>query len=260
MIAITPIPAFNDNYLWLIDNGQDAVVVDPGDANAVFDHLTKSQLNLVAILVTHHHADHTGGVQALKQRYGCHVIGPAQESIAGLDQTCSEGELISIPELDMTFKVLEVPGHTLGHIAYFATATQSHGNLLFCGDTLFSGGCGRLFEGTASQMWHSIQKIMALPDDTQIFPAHEYTLANLQFAEQVEPDNDQLLGYKRQVTVWRSQARPSLPAILAREKQINPFMRVQSASVITAAEKRLKRAAASSDEVFAAIRRWKDIF
>jgi len=260
MIAITPIPAFNDNYLWLIDNGCDAVVVDPGDAQPVERYLKQHGLNLAAILVTHHHGDHTGGIGQLKQSYPCHVYGPANESIPHVDTACNEGDTVQISPLALKFDVLEVPGHTAGHIAYFAAATVAHKNLLFCGDTVFSGGCGRLFEGTPLQMWQSMQKLMALPDDTLIHPAHEYTLSNLTFAQAVEPNNADLLQYKQQVASWREENRPSLPARLELEKRINPFMRIKEQTVIAAAEQRLNRSNLDESEVFGVIRHWKDSF
>ena len=260
MIAITPIPAFSDNYLWLLDNGSDAIVVDPGDARVVDNYLTQKGLNLVAILVTHHHADHIGGVSQLKNRYNARVFGPANEPISQLDIRCREGDLVEIPELGLSFSVIDVPGHTAGHIAYFAAASTNNNNVLFCGDTLFSGGCGRLFEGTASQMWHSIQRLMDLPDDTLIHPAHEYTLSNLKFAEAVEPSNASLATYKKRVLKWRESGKPSLPALMATEKDINPFMRIKRTSVIEAAERRMAQTQMSEADVFGAIRHWKDTF
>ena len=260
MIAITPIPAFNDNYLWLIDNGSDAVVVDPGDGTAVQRYLQDNELNLVAILVTHHHADHTGGVIELKQWSHCRVYGPKSSNIAGLDITCQEGDSILIDELPLKLEVLEVPGHTLDHIAYFAAKNQEHKDLLFCGDTVFSGGCGRLFEGTAQQMWSSMSKIMTLPAETQLYPAHEYTQSNLTFARAVEPDNQNLLQYSHQVDELRRKNVPSLPTTLAVEKRINPFMRITENSVINAAKKQVSKALNDDAAVFASIRHWKDRF
>lgn len=260
MISITPIPAFNDNYLWLIHDENKAVVVDPGDPDPINRFLKQNNLNLVAILITHHHRDHTGGLLALKNRYNCRVIGPLNESIEGVDIRCQQDDLIAIDELKLSFKVIDVPGHTAGHIAYFAAKAEHHENLLFCGDTLFSAGCGRLFEGTASQMWHSISKLMALPDDTQIYPAHEYTLSNIEFALSVEPGNQALIDYNEKSKSLRNNNIPTLPAILATEKAINPFMRVQQPSVIKMAESRSKDINLSDSEVFAVIRHWKDTF
>jgi len=260
MISITPIPAFNDNYLWLIHDKRNAVVVDPGDAAAVDRFLQENNLNLLKILVTHHHRDHVGGLEALKNQYGCQVIGPAKESISGLDVTCEEGDTVEIPQLELELKVIDVPGHTAGHIAYFSAKTLQHANLLFCGDTLFSAGCGRLFEGTANQMWQSIKKLMALPDDTQIFPAHEYTLSNIQFALAVEPENKALKAHQDKVKALRNNNIPSLPATLSLEKAINPFMRVEQPSVIKMAEMRFNGVNLDSAEVFGLIRHWKDTF
>lgn len=258
MITITPVPAFEDNYLWVLHNHQYAIVVDPGDANAVTQYLQAHQLQLAGILVTHHHADHTGGVAQLKQRYNCSVWGPKNDPVNHLDYSCGHGDVVEIESLKLQFEVLAVSGHTKGHIAYFLPKSEANANALFCGDTLFSAGCGRLFEGTAEQMWDSMQKITQLPSDTQVFPAHEYTLSNLDFAQKVEPQNQAITEHIQKVKKLRAQGQPSLPSNLALEMSINPFIRVTQPTVIQAAQRRQAEALSSPAEVFAVIRRWKD--
>lgn len=264
MISITPIPAFEDNYFWLIDNGEFAAVVDPGDAQPVRKHLKNNNLKLSHILITHHHSDHTGGIKTLKEDYNCQVIGPAKELIKHIDIKCQQDDQIFLASLKIDFKVLDVPGHTLGHIAYFADAKQLGTNSLFCGDTLFSAGCGRIFEGTAEQMWHSLQKISNLPDDTQIFPAHEYTLSNIAFAESIEPENTELKQLKKQAKEKRLANIPTLPTLLKTEKAINPFLRVTEDSIISTAKNHTKmnknQTSLSTSEIFATIRQLKDHF
>lgn len=260
MIAITPIPAFNDNYLWLLDNGSEAAVVDPGDAAPVEEYLERHSLTLSAILITHHHGDHTGGIKHLKNRFNCPVYGPAKECIPNIDYPLNQTDSVTIDALNLKLCIIEVPGHTAGHIAYFAPRTEINDNLLFCGDTVFSGGCGRLFEGTAAQMWDSMQKLMQLPDDTLVFPAHEYTLANLEFALAVEPDNQALHDYQTNVIEKRQDNRPSLPTNIGQEKAINPFMRVRESDIAAAALKLAGRSDLKESEVFAQIRQWKDNF
>jgi hydroxyacylglutathione hydrolase len=272
MISITAIPAFNDNYFWLLSQDKMAVVVDPGDAAPVVEHLKSNQLILSGILITHHHADHVGGVKQLKQLYQCPVWGPKNDPVEHLDFECEQDDVIHIAALSLDLKVLEVGGHTKGHIAYFAEQTAAIDNSLFCGDTLFSGGCGRLFEGTPSQMWQSMKKILALPDSTLLYPAHEYTLANLTFAQNVEPGNQALSNYLDKVKRLRQQNQPSLPALLSVERAINPFLRVEQASVKQAAAQYTDNNLAnnstytkdgnklSAEQTFAIIRRWKDVF
>ena len=224
MFQITPIPAFEDNYIWTLCQPQNkrCLVVDPGESVNVLQHLTKHQLQLDTILITHHHADHTGGITVLKQHYpDVRVIGPAAEQhrIPGLTQTVSDGDKIALAAFELAFEVISVPGHTLGHVAYYSAP------VLFCGDTLFSAGCGRLFEGSAEQMWQSLQKLMALPDNTSIYCTHEYTLANIKFALTVEPANTALIEYQQRCIALRLAKQPTLPTTMAQEKQINPFLR-----------------------------------
>lgn len=224
MLQITPISAFEDNYIWcLCVPGQpECIVVDPGDARAVQNYLQQHQKNLTAILITHHHADHTGGIAELKQQWPqLRVIGPAAEQhrIPQLTEQVIDHQQVNLPELNCSFRVIAVPGHTLGHIAYYTEG------LLFCGDTLFSAGCGRLFEGTAEQMFSSLNRLSALPDNTLVYCAHEYTLSNLRFACHIEPDNQPLVEYQRHCQHLRQSELPTLPVTLAQEKKINPFLR-----------------------------------
>lgn len=249
-MQIIPLPAFSDNYLWLIRDGRDAVVVDPGDARPVRDYLVREGLSLRAIMVTHHHADHVGGVAELAQA-GVPVFGPGTEGIAEITQAVREGEVLRLPGLGLAFEVIEVPGHTRGHIAYYGHGT------VFCGDTLFSAGCGRVFEGTPAQLHASLCKLMALPDETTVHCAHEYTLANLKFARVAEPDNPLRDAYAQECERLRAANRPTLPSTIAREKAINPFLRCASPTVRAS----LPGAPAASDvEVFTALREWKNRF
>lgn len=253
---LIPVPAFADNYLWLLHDGQRALVVDPGDAGPVLQALQASRLQLESILVTHHHADHTGGVEALRQATGARVYGPATERVPAPFQPLREGDTVS--SLGLDFQVLDVPGHTAGHIAFY-TPDMDGRPLLFCGDTLFSGGCGRLFEGTPAQMLASLDKLAALPGATRICCAHEYTLANLRFALAVEPDNAELAAYARDCAELRRQGQPTLPSSIEQERRVNPFLRSRQAAVVAAVQ-RLDAAAQDDTTVFAALRQWKNQF
>ncbi len=256
-MKLIPLPAFQDNYLWFLHDGQRALVVDPGDAQPVLAALQATGLQLEAILVTHHHADHTGGVNQLREATGAKVWGPATENIPGPLVRLSEGSSIEVLGLD--FRVFDVPGHTAGHIAYYCENMDGK-PLLFCGDTLFSGGCGRLFEGTPAQMLASLDKLAALPGDTRVCCTHEYTLSNLKFAVAVEPGNAQLIDYRARCEALRAGGSPTLPSSIAVEKQINPFLRTRQSTVIDSA--RAHDAATATDEtgVFAVIRQWKNEF
>ncbi len=255
MLKISPIPAFEDNYLWLLQSeGYDGcAMVDPGDAAPVIQAIEQRGLHLDAILITHKHGDHIGGIRKLKRRWPEAVVyGPQNEPIADLEVRLGEGDRVHLEGLQLDFEVLDVPGHTEGHIAYYG-----HG-ALFCGDTLFAGGCGRVFSGTHEQLSCSLQKIADLPGDTLAYCAHEYTLANLGFAEWVEPDNEALQQRQRQDAAKREQDQPTVPFRIAIELETNPFMRTDKASVIRAAENWIGKSLSDRDSVFHAVREWKD--
>jgi hydroxyacylglutathione hydrolase len=257
MLHVSPVRAFSDNYIWLIRAPADpgaAVAVDPGDERPVEQALQSQELRLAAILVTHHHADHVGGVAELAARHDAPVFAPALERMPCTVQGLDDGGTASLAHLGLEFSVMAVPGHTLGHIAY-----AGHG-ALFCGDTLFSGGCGRLFEGTPAQMLGSLERIAALPDATRIFCAHEYTLANLRFAATVEPDNGHVRDALAEVRQRRERDEITLPTTLGRERLINPFLRSREPTVRAAAERHAGATLPAVVDVFAAVRRWKDGF
>ncbi|MER2623982.1 MAG: hydroxyacylglutathione hydrolase [Accumulibacter sp.] len=253
MFDVIRIPAFKDNYIWLLRKGAAAAVVDPGDARPVLEVLEHERLTLTAILVTHHHADHQGGVGQLLAHYRAEVFGPAAESITGRTTPVRGGDTVCIPFCDIEFQVLDVPGHTLGHVAYYGAGC------LFCGDTLFGAGCGRLFEGTAAQMADSLARLAALPDQTAVYCAHEYTLANLRFAVAVEPGNRCLRSRAEAVSLARDEGLPTIPSTIALEKASNPFLRCREPEVVASARRRVPEAK-DAVAVFAALRAWKDGF
>ena len=250
------LPAFSDNYLWLLHDERHAVVVDPGQSEPVLQALEERNLQLQAILVTHHHADHVGGVQALREATGAAVYGPARERIPQPYTPLQGGDVVQT--LGVSFRVIGVPGHTAGHIAYFADDVAG-APLLFCGDTLFSGGCGRLFEGTPAQMLASLDALAALPGDTRVCCAHEYTLGNLRFARAVEPGNQALADYEQHCQRLRAGGQPTLPSSIGTERAINPFLRSREPAVIQSVRSHAPQA---TDEVavFAALRQWKNEF
>ncbi len=255
MTRISPLPAFDDNYIWLLRStgAAGAAVVDPGDATPVLEVLALEGLSLTAILVTHHHGDHTGGVADLVAAYpGVEVVGPRDKRIRDLTSTVGEGDLVRLPGLAEPFRVLEVPGHTASHIAYL---WDGH---LFCGDTLFSAGCGRVFDGTFTQLSESLRRIAALPTETLVYCAHEYTLANLGFARWVEPDSAALAEREVEVRRLRAAGLPTVPSRLALELAINPFLRTGEPGVIAAAERFAGRPLHGHADVFTALRQWKD--
>lgn len=250
------IPAFADNYLWLIHDGVQAAVVDPGDAAPVLAALDAHKLSLAAILLTHHHADHVGGVASLLQRYRVPVFGPAGEAIEGITIPLSEGDAATIPELELAMTVLDVPGHTRGHIAYVAPEQ----GWLFCGDTLFAGGCGRLFEGSPAQMADSLGKLAALPDATEVYCAHEYTLSNLRFAAEIEPENDALAARIQSEQAKRDQGRPTIPSTIGLEKSTNPFLRYREPAIADRLISAGRLSAREPIAAFAALREWKNSY
>ncbi len=253
-LLIEPIPAFDDNYVWWLADGRAAVVVDPGDAAPVARRLSQTGLQLTAILVTHHHGDHVGGVEALVEATGAHVYGPAAEAIACVRTPLSAGDRIEV--LGHSFEVIDVPGHTRGHIAYYAPRLAA----LFCGDTLFACGCGRLFEGTPQQMAESLGRLARLPGETSVYCAHEYTLANIRFALAVEPDNPRLAARGRACEAARVAGRPTLPSTIAEELATNPFLRCDVPALRARAERETPGAGASAVATFAALRAWKNRF
>lgn len=257
-LRIRPIRAFSDNYIWMIDDGKHAMVVDPGDAMPVFDALESNSLSLKAILLTHHHHDHVGGVLELLQDCKATVYGPAMETLPACDVPLSEGDLVTINSPALSLKVLDVPGHTAGHIAY--TGKISGSDVLFCGDTLFVGGCGRLFEGTPEQMLNSLDKFAALPNATRVYCAHEYTLSNLRWARAVDPENTELAQFEARCVETRNADQPTVPSSIAIEKACNPFMRARQASVAKAARHWADKPLDNPVEVFAALRAWKNDF
>lgn len=253
-IEVSAVPAFWDNYIWLISSGgTSCAVVDPGDAEPVLDALKEHGLELEYILITHHHADHIGGMRQLQEMSGAQVYGPHDSRIPGQSRMLAEGERVSLPLLGLEFDVLEVPGHTSTHIAF-----HGHG-CLFCGDTLFSVGCGRLFEGSPAQMQDSLDKLAALPADLRVFCAHEYTQSNCQFALAVEPDNPDLVRRAREVDQARMEGKRTVPSQLGEEIAVNPFLRCRQDSVIAAARERQPDVTAGA-ETLAVIRAWKDSF
>lgn len=254
MLEVLPVPALQDNYIWLIHDGRQAVAVDPGESAPIVAWLEARGMTLTAILVTHHHADHVGGMAALAALYTCPVYGPADEPIPALTQVARQDTVIQLPGPALTLRVLEVPGHTRAHVAYHG------GGYLFCGDTLFSCGCGRVFEGTPAQLHRSLMKLAALPDDTRICCAHEYTLANIAFARHVDPHNEALVQWEREARTLRAAGRPTLPVRMARERLTNPFLRCDQAPILAAVQTVTRWRPASAEQVFIALRAMKDRF
>ncbi|MEW6729049.1 MAG: hydroxyacylglutathione hydrolase [Pseudomonadota bacterium] len=255
-MRITPLPAFDDNYIWLLhDDAQEAAVIDPGDARPVIDHLDGQGLRLTAILLTHHHWDHTGGARELAERYGAPILGPDSERIDCVSRPLKEGETVDLGRLGQ-WRVMATPGHTLDHIAYY----NPEAGALFCGDTLFGAGCGRLFEGTPQQMQDSLEKIRALPDDTLIYCGHEYTEDNLRFAVLAEPGNPAIRARIEATRAQRERGEPTVPSTLLLEKSTNPFLRWDSPELCQRAAERSGENLSAPSAMFAAVRAWKDAF
>ena len=255
-MQLIPLPAFTDNYIWMLHNNHHALVVDPGDARPVIEALQRLNVTLETILVTHHHADHTGGVDELRRQTGCKVLGPLREPMPEPLIRLSDGEYAKA--LGLSFRVMEVPGHTAGHIAYYCKEVNG-APLLFCGDTLFSGGCGRLFEGTLAQMLQSLDSLSALPSATLVCCANEYTLNNLKFAALVDPGNKDIAAHAALCRIQRAELRPTLPSTMQTERLINPFLRSREPALIAAAQT-FDATAVDEIAVFAALRQWKNSF
>ena len=256
-MTLVALPALSDNYIWLLHDGAQAIVVDPGDAAPVLAALDNLQLTLAGILLTHHHADHVGGVAALRPRLQGPVFGPAREKIPPPFVPVAQGDTAVL--MGLAFEVIDVPGHTAGHIAYFLPAHGGVAPMLFCGDTLFSAGCGRLFEGTPAQMHESLAKLAALPGATRVCCGHEYTEANLRFAAAVEPANPDIALRISASRTLRAAGQPTLPSTIALELAINPFMRCDQAAVIRSAAQRGATESGGA-AVLGALREWKNHF
>ncbi|MCU7939586.1 MAG: hydroxyacylglutathione hydrolase [gamma proteobacterium symbiont of Bathyaustriella thionipta] len=257
-LKISHVAAFDDNYIWFIHGlpeksaEKQIIIVDPGDAEPVINSIRHHNYLPQAIFITHHHHDHTGGIKELVDAYQIPVYGPANERIPHITYPLMEKQTISLTSMGLLFDVLDVPGHTIGHIAYLGHQS------LFIGDTLFAGGCGRIFEGTAEQMHESLSKLLNLENDTMVYCAHEYTQDNLKFAQRVEPDNKQLIQRIEQTTQLRLSNQPTVPSTLELEKQTNPFLRFNIDSVKTAAENFAQKSLKTPAEVFRTVRYWKD--
>lgn len=264
MLTMTPIPAFSDNYIWCLAHSEDrkALIVDPGQADPVARHLDAENLILDTILVTHHHPDHTGGIAKLAALYpGCRIVGPADSPFKAVTEPVRAGD--SVTWKNFSFTVFQVPGHTLDHLAFFAEQEVNGRPVLFCGDTLFVCGCGRLFEGTAAQMKQSLATLRRLPDSTAVYCAHEYTLANLKFARHWLPADTELQAFETECQRLRDAGQPTVPSTIGAEKRLNPFLRWDDLRVAESAQQYAARtglSCASEEEVFAATRHGKDNF
>lgn len=256
MLEVNAIPALSDNYIWIVSTGdsQHVAVVDPGEATPVAEYLARHGLEVGAYLITHHHGDHVGGLAALLRDHPAPVYGPATEAdkIGDIDHRVTGGDRFTLDFLDTAFEVIDVPGHTLGHIAYVGA------DVLLSGDALFRGGCGRVFEGTHTQMQTALARLKALPDETRVFGGHEYTQKNLAFAQAVEPDSPDIAAAITEVDALRAAGQPSLPGRLAEEKRINPFLRWDDEGVRAAASRHAGRELTNPGEIFGALRDWKD--
>lgn len=253
-VDLVPLPALQDNYIWCLASAGQALVVDPGDSEVVEHWLDARGLEPAGILVTHHHRDHVAGLDRLRERFRPPVFGP-DEDIAGIDHLVQDGDVLE-PGPFGPLQVLAVPGHTRGHVAYYLPGE----GLLFCGDTLFSAGCGRLLGGSAAQLHASLERLATLPDDTRVCCAHEYTLANLRFAAAIEPGNAARKAREAEVLALRQEQRPSLPVRLGREKAYNPFLRCREPAVVERTRLLSGQAVVPGEETFAALRRLKDHF
>ena len=255
MIKIESIEAFTDNYIWLITTIEGSIVIDPGESSKIINFLKEKQLNLKAILVTHHHFDHTGGINEILSHYPVDVFGPFNNGIENINKKLKDGDKVSI--IGIEFEIIEIPGHTLDHIAFYSENNGSP--ILFCGDTLFAGGCGRVFEGTSDQMYESLKKLKILPDNTSVYCGHEYTLSNLKFAKEAEPFNQNTLSRYNEVLELREKGFPSIPSSLSTELKTNPFLRSDVEEVQENISIKFKTTK-EPKEIFKALRSWKDNF
>lgn len=259
-LEYVPVPAFADNYIWLVSNGRDAVAVDPGEAAPVRAYLAQRGWRLSAILLTHHHADHVGGVVQLRGEASIPVYGPSAEAIEEVTHPVAGGDELHLAAPEMTLSVIDVPGHTRGHIAYFQAGGPEGGPHVFCGDTLFACGCGRVFEGTPAQMLSSLDALAALPGDTQVHCAHEYTLANIRFALACEPDNAALQAWHDEAAARRSRDEPTLPTTIAHERAVNPFLRADVPAIRETLAGQLHEDVEDRLKSFTLMREWKNRF
>ena len=259
MIDIQPVKALRDNYVWVLtDRKRNCLVVDPGEASPVLEHLEARQLTLRGILITHHHPDHVGGISKLLEQFPVPVYGPAREQIPGMTDPLDDGRILTIEQPAVSFRVLHIPGHTLGHIALYSEDGERP--MLFSGDTLFAAGCGRLFEGTPEQMLASLDRMAALPEDTLLYCGHEYTVKNLEFAASVTPDNEDVRTRLLRARATRSADRPTLPSTLAAERSTNPFLRTDAEDIQAAVARDEPEAAGHRLGRFTALRGWRDRF
>ena len=259
-LEYVPVPAFEDNYIWVVSDGHHAVVVDPGEAAPVRAYLAKRGWRLSAILLTHHHQDHVGGVADLLNGQAVPVYGPAGEAIQHLTHRLKNGDHVTIAAPALEFSVLDVPGHTSGHIAYFQAADPRGTPHVFCGDTLFACGCGRLFEGTPTQMLASLDALAALPGATEVHCAHEYTLSNIRFALACEPGNAELQAWRDKASELRARHVPTLPTTIAHERAVNPFLRADSPAIRATLQEQLHEKVSDRLTAFTLMREWKNRF
>ena len=256
MLKIFPVPAFQDNYMWTLHNDEYAIVVDPGDAVPLIQYLEKNKLKLLAILITHHHRDHIGGINDLVELYNTPVYGPRREKIPHLTFPLGEGDVVEFNQLNFRAEVIDIPGHTLGHIAYLWNGG------MFCGDTLFTCGCGKIFEGTPQQLHKSLQRLAGQPDATLVYCTHEYTEYNTPFAQICEPGNAALKQRVTDAEALRAQNIPTVPSTIQLEKATNPFLRCKEPEIVQHIERHygIKLPANDEQAAFTALRKWRDEF